>query len=106
MASAQQQEQAGCATGAQLQQQSYLAAEAAMESAENALAVAVRLLQDTQQLVLTQQGRGLRPMPAQLQAALQQQQLQDPDLQDTCDSLAASMCTFSAHSCSSSAVSR
>ena len=37
-----------------------------MESADNALAVAVRLLKDTQQLVLTQQQRR-QAMPAQLQ---------------------------------------
>jgi hypothetical protein len=102
---------------AQMQHQSYLAAEAAMGSAEQALSVAMKLLQDTQQLVLQHQQRGScpagiaagtpaaaagrfpvnarMPMPAQL-VAMQQQEL-DPELQDTCDSLASGSMI---HSCS------
>lgn len=100
MCSREQQLPAQTLLAAQMQQQSYLAAEAAMESAEQALEVAVRLLQDTQQLVLQHQHRGpvpagfppnampMRiPMPAQY--FVRQQEL-DPELQDTCDSLEAS----------------
>lgn len=104
MCSREQQLPAQTVLAAQMQQQSYLAAEAAMESAEaameSALEVAVKLLQDTQQLVLQHQHRGpvpagfpptavpMRiPMPAQY--FVRQQEL-DPELQDTCDSLEAS----------------
>lgn len=81
-----------------MKQQSYLAAEAAMESAEQALSVAVRLLQDTQHLVLLQQQRyGTHsPFPFFAFPILQQQQEPiDPELQDTCDSQAASTMAFS-----------
>lgn len=110
MAQTEQQQGPPNAITAQMQQQSYLAAEAAMESAEQALSVAMKLLQDTQQLVLQHQHRGLPaglpaaaadrfppnmriPMPAQL-FAMQQQEL-DPELQDTCDSLASRSMTHS-----------
>lgn len=92
----QEQQSPSTHQAAQMKQQSYLAAEAAMESADQALSVAVRLLQDTQHLVLLQQQRyGTHsPFPFAF-PILHHQEPIDPELQDTCDSQAASTMAFS-----------
>lgn len=66
----QQAGAAGCAGGPRLTERSCLAAEAAMESAENALGVAMQMLQHTQQLVLARQQHGRATPAAVLQAGV------------------------------------
>lgn len=71
--------------GRALQQHQQKAAEAAVASAEQALVLAVQRLQETQRLVLLQQGHRML-LQQQMDAYMQEPQQQDPDLEDTCDS--------------------
>lgn len=78
-----------------------------MDSADQALAVAIQLLQNTQMLVLKYQVEQLQYAPAGhlqdapfLRMPAQVLEQLDPELQDTCDSLQASSIASSSSSMS------